>query len=352
MKASIGSTYTSLKNGGFQEARSAMASFGALSSLPIFSPPGPVMSIGDGSTQVPNLRASEMFCALWAAHTYQDAQIVTDIMITGSVCQNMHHWGPWEPDEERLGEWLDFYSCRSVKPLLQLLAPISTVRFENGDIVSQRLKALAKFAGILDGMQGFNASSTLSRIKIVEHLRECEVFGITLGQVALNVPAGKAIGTWTCPCCGERTSLRFANGKYSVTDSHGGPMVKTCWGSQVVQSNASDSMSLATLIRVTGIELNFFASLRVHDIVEVTKPTFMIRDYSTPRGSIEESMRLYGDRIRLTTRNYFIGPDGDADMTFDELCMAATSNPAKFVELMNLHPIISEGGCLMVNWNG
>ncbi len=352
MSTSISSDYVLPKDGGFQEVRSAMASYGALSNLPIFDTPGPVMTIGDGSTQVPNLRSSEMFCALWTAHAYQKAEIVTDITITGSVGQNMHHWGPWVPDDVRITEWIDFYYPHKKINRLVSLAPISTVRFVNGDIVSQRFKALEKFAGILDGARDFNASSALSRIRIVEHLKESEAFRVTLGQVALRVPLGKAIGTWTCPCCGERISLRFVNGKYSVTNSHGGLTEKTCWGSQAVQFNVSDSMSLATLVRVTGIELNFFASLCVHDIVEVTKPTFMVRDYSTPRGSIEQSMRLYGDRIRLTTRNYLVGPDGDTDMTFDELCLAAASNPGMFVGLMNLHPVISEGGCLRVNWNG
>jgi hypothetical protein len=264
----------------------------------------------------------------------------------------MHHWGSFEPDEVRLQEWLDFYSVRTVKPLLQLLAPISTVKFERGDILSQRYGALAKFAGILDGAQGFNASSALERIKIVEFLRECESSGITVGQIASKVPEGKSIGTWTCPCCGDRASLRFVKGVYSVTESRGGPVAKACWGTQVVQSNVTDSMSLATLVRVTGIELNFFASVCLHDMVGNGEPTLLVRDYSNPRGSIAEALRLYGDRIRLTTRNYFIGPDGNADVTFDELCTAAESDPAMFVGLMNLHPVISEGGCLRVNWNG
>ena len=319
--------------------------------LPTFDSPQDVFSISDGSSQVPNLRASEVFCAFWAAHRYPDAEVLTDIMVAGSVGQYSHHWGPWAPDDWRIQEWLDFYSPHKRQLRLLSLAPISAVRFENGDIASQRFVALEKFAGILDGVSGFNASSALSRIKVVEFLSECESSGISVGQVASKVPDGKAVGTWTCPCCGNRISLRLVDGRYTVTDSRGGPPSNSCWGSQAVQSQVIDAMSLATLVRVTGIELNFFASICLHDMVGAKSPTLAVRDYSNPRGSIAEALRLYGDRIRLTTRNYFIGPDGDTDMTFDELCLVAKDNPARLVSYMNMYPVISNGGCLMVNMN-
>ena len=345
MKPLVSSSFLPAHNGGYLEARDESSE----RSLPTFDPPQNVFCSSDASSQVPNLRASEIFCAFWAAFKYPDAEVLTDIMVTGSVGQYSNYWGPWTPDDLRIREWLDFYSPHKRQLQLLSLAPISVIRFENGDIASQRHKALEKFAGIFDGVSDFNASDMLSRIKVVESLKECEDSGVSVGQVASRVPDGKAIGTWTCPCCTDRISLRHVEGKYTVTKSQGGPPSILCWGSQAVQSHVTDTMSLATLVRVTGIELNFFASVCLHDLFGTQLPTLMVRDYSNPRGNIAQALQLYGDRIRLTTRNYFVGPDGEADMTFDELCMITKRDPARFVSYMNLYPVISNGGCLMVN---
>jgi hypothetical protein len=350
MKNTLSSMYTVTVDGGYQEAREFMSSAGGRYGTEAFSVPQGNLCVGDASSQVPNLRASELFSACWTAYKYPNARIVTDIMVTGSIGQFSSFWGPWVPDKRSMDMWHEFYSPHKSPSRLVSLAPISNVKFENGAIASQRRKALEKFVGMLDGVSGFDSQKILERIFIVEFLSECDTSGITLGQITLNVPEGKSIGTWTCPCCNQRLSLRFKEGSYSVTESRGGPV--SCWGSCAVSSQVCDSFRVADLVRCTGIELNFFASVCLHDMIGAKDSNILIRDYSNPRGSIAESLRLYGNRVRITTRNYLVGRDGDTDMSFDELCMVAERNPAKIIELMNLYPVISDGRQLILSWNG
>jgi hypothetical protein len=345
----INSSFTLNGDGGFLEASEAVSPKSTLAGLPVFGPPQKAFCLSDGSSQVPNLRASEIFCGLWSAYKYPNSKILTDIMVTGSVGQFAHVWGPWEPDEEKLREWFDFYSPYKSRLKLVSLAPISAVRFKSGDIPTQRLKKLEHLAGLLDGSRDFDVSSVLSRIEIVEFLSACEAKEVLLDDIVSKVPPKKAIGTWTCPCCSVRISLRFDDGKYYITDSYGNPVSKNCWGAQAVAGQVTGNMKLSKLVRVTGIELNFFASVCLHDLLGNPNSGLLIRDYSNPRGSIAESLRLYGERVRLTTRNYLVGLDGDSDMTFDELCSVASSNPTHLVECMNLYPVISSGYCLMLN---
>lgn len=345
----INSSFALKSDGGFREASESVSADSALKGLPVFSSPQKTFCLSDGSSQVPNLRASEIFCGLWSAYKYPNSKTLTDIMVTGSVGQFAHIWGPWEPDEGKLREWFDFYSPHKSRLQLVSLAPISTVRFENGDIPTQRMNALRRLAESLDGARGFDASRVLSRIEVVEFLSACEAKGVLLDDIVSKVPPKKAIGTWTCPCCSGRISLRFDDGKFYVTDSYGNTVSKNCWGAQAVSGQVTGKMELSKLVRVTGIELNFFASVCLHDLLGNSNSGLLIRDYSNPRGSIAESLRLYGDRVRLTTRNYFVGLDGDSDMTFDELCGVASSNPTHLVEYMNLYPVISSGCCLMLN---
>lgn len=349
MSTRINSSFTVSSNGGFQEASEALSKDSTLSKTSVFGKPHQTFCLGDGSSQVPNLRASEIFCTLWAAYKYQNATILTDVMVTGSVGKYAEIWGPWAPNQKCIEEWFDFYSPHKRRIQLLSLAPISAIQFENGDIAHQRWQALKRVAEMLDGARGFNASQVMARIEIVEFLDACRSKGITLDAIASKVPEKKAIGTWTCPCCGERISLRFSGGKYYVSDAYGNLPSKACWGSQAVSGQVTGQMELSTLVRVTGIELNFFAAVCLHDMLGNVDSNILIRDYSNPRGSIAEVLRLYGNRIRLTTRNYLVGLDGDSDMTFDELCGVASRNPTQLVEYMNLYPLISNGYCLMLN---
>ena len=345
MSSHLNATLTSLKNGGYEEASLAMSE-NAEAGWSAFDTPGKTFCLGDGSSQVPNLRASEIFCALWAAHKYPESEVHTDIMQTGTVGQFAHHWGPWNPLDARVDEWLEFYSPHKRCLNLLSLAPMSAVQFSKGGLVVQRIKALWRLAGLLNGTLGFDTAKVVKRIKVIEFLEEAHSKGVTLGQVSANVPAKKAIGTWTCPCCAVRISLRHNGNKYYVTDSYGNPAPKGCWGSQVVSAQVADSMSFSQLVRVTGIELNFFASAGLYDVLGHKDSVILIRDYSNPRGSVAEVLRQYGKRVRLTTRNYLLGSDGYSEMTFDELCAAASSNPRHLVEYMNLYPLISNGNCV------
>ncbi len=345
MKGKIDTTYAVKRDGGFAEASSFLGdsapnSLGGLTG---------VASLGDASTQVPNLRAPEMFSALWAARKYESLQIETDIMVTGTVGQFSRFWGPWSVDEQLIEAWRNFYSPYGHRIKLLSLAPVSVLKFDRGTIADQRFAALEKIARNLDGVSGFDANQVLERIKIVEFLQAIERAGITLGQVAESVPSGKSIGTWTCPCCATRVALRLGESGYAVTESRGATLDKNCLGILTVRSQVSDEMSLAKLIRGTGIELNFFASVCLLDIVESASSTLMVRDYSNPRGNIAEAISRYGSRLCLTTRFYLVGPDGDSDLTFDQLYVLTKEQPSRFVHIMDNHPVVSEGGCLIVN---
>lgn len=338
--------WTSQRDGGWREA----LNFAGAEATCFQNPPaGGTLLVADASSQVPNLRGPELFAALWNAYRFSSAVIATDTMLSGCIGTYSGYWGPSEPDDRKVSEWENFFS-RMNKPLRCIsLAPMSLLTFADGDIPSQRMRWIARVAECLNGHDGFDTASILSRIRIVEILEQIEHKGITVGEVIPMIPEFKAVGTWTCPCCAERFSLRHNGMRFIVTDARSSEKSASCFGSRAVEAQVTEDMSLAFLARVTGIELNFFASAGLNSLIVGDTVSMLIRDYSNPRGSIEECLRRYGHRTHLTTRFYLQDTFLDADMTAEKLLSVARTHPAELVSLMRRFPVISDGSRLVMN---
>jgi hypothetical protein len=342
----VKSTYAKTLNGGFSE----LQTLGIQQAAHMAEQPQHICHF-DGSTQVPNLRAPELFSALWMANTFQRSSITTDIMLSGTIGEYGHIWGDWCL-AETADIWFDFYGqAKFLSALFGL--PVVHAIFAQGTVVEQRMRHLERVAHKLHGHEGFDASQILPRIQIVELHDQCTKLGIKIGDLADVTPEGKAIGSWTCPCCAERCSLRRLKGTYIVTKANDAKLPQGCWAAQRVAKWVVNDTTVAHFVYVTGLELNVYSALFLQEKINATAH-FFLRDYSDPRGTITQVAQKYAGRMSLSTRFYFRpntddGSPKQRDLTlceFEDLC--CHRSPADLVRCMKTTPIVSEGCTLVV----